>query len=302
MTSNTKSVYKPIEDETDLFGLPLSSSIDKLKGQSKLSLCEQIQKMYDLPNWTCDRIPRENKYVIKTFPKEPGKCIASPEVTKSISKNYILPGKCKPNPYGGRKKDPVMIEFCNKYNNNDCNKVKYKGEEQPCKFEPKEIKDEITGEILKPKENPKETDVQKYLNQFCDDFPNKEICPDLCKWKKDDSQDNKEIKESKEYKKLQKQFDYLKKKEKNLTTVLKTVRSNTIDVFRTNVVYFLRKNMIYFILFKLITMIIAGYFSWNCGYKNIISVRLVNTFYSCIFSEFYLIYYYFNGKYKNKLC
>ena len=65
MTTTHKPNYNPLKNETDIYGLPLSSAVDKLEGKSKKSLCEKIQTNYDLPNWTCDRIPRENKYVIK---------------------------------------------------------------------------------------------------------------------------------------------------------------------------------------------------------------------------------------------
>ena len=290
MTTTHKPNYNPLKNETDIYGLPLSSAVDKLEGKSKKSLCEKIQTTYDLPNWTCDRIPRENKYVIKTFPLEPGTCEPSEMVINAIAKNYIIDGECKsiiPN-------NKNLANFCKKFNNNDCNKAKYNNNniKNPCNFSPKN----------KTKATPSNSDIKKNLTRYCMQENNEENCNSdkLCTWIKDNTEE-KEIEESDIYKKLKKQFDYLKNKDGKLKNIIKTIRSNTIDTIQNTTQNAIRPAGLLLIL-KVITMVFAGYLAWKCGYKNMTYVRVINTFLSCIFSEFYLVYYYFNGKQNNKIC
>jgi len=48
-------------------------------------------------------------------------------------------------------------------------------------------------------------------------------------------------------------------------------------------------------IFKLFSMILAGYLSWNCGLENLNPVRVFKTSFCVIFSEFYLVYFFVNS-------
>ena len=66
----------------------------------------------------------------------------------------------------------------------------------------------------------------------------------------------------------------------------KNTESNTMNVL--NIVLSI------YVIFKFLTMIFAGYLSWECGYQNMRPIQIFKTIVACIFSEFYLIYFFIN--------
>ena len=293
ITSKKKELmgYDPLTKQKDIFGLPIVSSNALLENKTKKQVCEEIQELYDLPNWTCDRIPREEKYIkdyVKTFPKTPGQCIPSKMVSKAIKDNYILKGDCLPK-LPGNKKTEI---FCSKFNNNDCNKALYFN--QATQQTDKKC-------VFKPDKNQKKPDVNKQLKDYCETLEQPD-CDTMCEWQSNESDIEKCEKNIHDYIDLKNKLESSEKQTNKLKKILDLVHSNNIDSVRTTAIRFTKQYFSFFIIIKIITMAIAGYLSWKCGYKNQFIVRFTNTMGSMTFSMFYLIYYYFMGKYNNKIC
>jgi len=53
--------------------------------------------------------------------------------------------------------------------------------------------------------------------------------------------------------------------------------------------------IVFYIIFKVCSMVLAGYLSWNCGLEDLNPIRVFKTSFSVIFSEFYLLYFFVNS-------
>ena len=60
--------------------------------------------------------------------------------------------------------------------------------------------------------------------------------------------------------------------------------------------------IVLYILFKIFSMVLAGYLSWNCGLNDLNPVRVFKTSLSVVFSELYLLYFFVNSVIMGNSC
>tara|TARA_Y100000590_G_C15381232_1_gene886398 strand:- start:35 stop:727 length:693 start_codon:yes stop_codon:yes gene_type:complete len=86
--------------------------------------------------------------------------------------------------------------------------------------------------------------------------------------------------------------DSLEKKAIKLENLIQRFNSKESKIFFISMGY---------LVFKIITMILAGYLSWYCGHENMLPIRLFKTVFCTILSEFYLLFFFINSiLFKNK--